>query len=64
MSNIELFTPSKSYKPHRFPWAYDFWEKQNQVHWLPAEVPLGEDVRDWAQNLTGEEKKVASVKVV
>jgi len=38
-----LMTPSKSYKPFRYAWAYDFWKLQQQVHWLPEEVPLGED---------------------
>ena len=42
-----LLTPSKAYKPFRYPWAYDFWKKQQQVHWMPEEVPLGEDCKDW-----------------
>jgi ribonucleoside-diphosphate reductase beta chain len=25
----------------------------SSLHWLPEEVPLGEDCRDWAQKLTG-----------
>jgi ribonucleoside-diphosphate reductase beta chain len=37
-----LMTPSVGYKPFRYPWAYDFWKRQQQVHWLPVEVPLGE----------------------
>ena len=42
-----LMTPSKAYKPFRYAWAYDFWKLQQQVHWLPEEVPLGEDCKDW-----------------
>ena len=42
-----LLTPSHAYKPFRYPWAYDFWKKQQQVHWMPEEVPLGEDCKDW-----------------
>jgi ribonucleotide reductase beta subunit family protein with ferritin-like domain len=30
-----LMTPSGGYKPFRYPWAYDFWKKQQQVHWMP-----------------------------
>ena len=30
-----LLLPSTSYKPFRYPWAYDFWQKQQQVHWCP-----------------------------
>lgn len=46
------------YKPFRYPWAYEAWLKQQQVHWLPEEVPLAEDVRDWAQKLSEPEKNL------
>jgi hypothetical protein len=45
LARAGLLTPSHSYKPFRYPWAYDFWKKQQQVHWMPEEVPLGEDVQ-------------------
>jgi ribonucleoside-diphosphate reductase beta chain len=51
-----LRTPSLGYKPFRYPWAYDFWKRQQQVHWMPEEVPLGEDVRDWAISLNDRER--------
>jgi len=53
-----LLLPSHSYKPFRYPWAYDFWQKQQQVHWMPEEVPLGEDCKDWANNITEEERNL------
>ncbi len=53
-----LMTPSHSYKPFRYPWAYDFWKRQQQVHWMPEEVPLGEDCKDWANNLTDAERNL------
>ena len=53
-----LLLPSMSYKPFRYPWAYDFWQKQQQVHWMPEEVPLGEDLKDWSVNLTEVEKNL------
>jgi ribonucleoside-diphosphate reductase beta chain len=51
-----LLTPSKGYKPFRYPWAYELWHKQQQMHWLPDEVALTDDVRDWRTNLTPSEK--------
>jgi ribonucleoside-diphosphate reductase beta chain len=51
-----LLTPSYSYKPFRYPWAYEFWKRQQQVHWMPEEVPLGEDCKDWAANLNDRER--------
>ena len=53
-----LLTPSLAYKPFRYPWAYEFWKKQQQVHWMPEEVPLGEDCKDWAVNLTDGERNL------
>ena len=48
----------KTYKPFEYPWAYDFWKRQQQIHWMPEEVPLGEDCRDWAQKLTEHERNL------
>ena len=51
-----LLVENPVYKPFRYPWCYDAWLTQQRIHWLPEEVPLGDDVRDWQKNLTPEEK--------
>jgi len=56
--SIGLLTPSSGYKPFRYPFAYNFWQVQQRLHWLPEEVPLGEDVRDWATKLSDPEKNL------
>jgi ribonucleoside-diphosphate reductase beta chain len=53
-----LLTPSFAYKPFRYPWAYDFWKRQQQIHWMPEEVPLGEDCKDWAARLNDKERNL------
>ncbi|MBV8593038.1 MAG: ribonucleotide-diphosphate reductase subunit beta, partial [Caulobacteraceae bacterium] len=53
-----LLTASFAYKPFRYPWAYDFWKRQQQVHWMPEEVPLGEDCKDWAAKLNDRERNL------
>ena len=53
-----LLIPSRAYKPFRYPWAYDLWKKQQQVHWMPEEVPLGEDCKDWAVKLNDKERNL------
>ena len=53
-----LLTPSRAYKPFRYPWAFDFWKRQQQIHWMPEEVPLGEDCKDWATNLSDAERNL------
>ena len=42
---MSLLEARKTYKPFRYPWAYEFWKRQQQIHWMPEEVPLGEDCR-------------------
>ncbi len=55
---MPLLQASKSYKPFEYPWAYEYWKRQQQIHWMPEEVPLGEDCRDWAQKLTDHERNL------
>ena len=45
------------YKPMDYPWAFEAYKVQNQVHWLPDEVPLGDDVKDFHTKLTTNEKQ-------
>lgn len=58
MDTPNLLTGSPVYKPFRYPWAYDAWLMQQRVHWLPEEISLGEDVKDWAKNLTAPQKNL------
>ncbi len=55
---MSLLSARKTYKPFEYPWAYDFWKRQQQIHWMPEEVPLGEDCRDWAQKLEDSERNL------
>src|ERR1700743_3182756 len=53
-----LLTPNPVYKAFRYPWAYEAWHKQQQIHWLPEEVPLADDIKDWKQKLTAAERNL------
>lgn len=53
-----LLKESSVYKPFRYPWAYEYWLAQQRVHWLPEEVPMADDVKDWKNNITKEEKNL------
>jgi len=44
------------YKPFQFPWSYDMYKLQHQMHWSPDEVPMNSDAKDWAVNLSVSEK--------
>merc|ERR1712000_440289 len=47
-----------AYKPFRYPWCYDAWLTQQRIHWLPEEVPMADDVRDWQKNINSSEKNL------
>lgn len=56
---IGLLETSGSYNVDRYPWAYAAWKRQQQIHWMGEEVPLGEDIKDWqSENLTSAEKNL------
>ena len=56
--SLSLLDANPVYKPFRYPWAYDAWLTQQRVHWLPEEVPLADDVKDWHKNLTDGERNL------
>ena len=55
---MSLLEANPVYKPFRYPWAYDAWLMQQRVHWLPEEVPLADDVKDWHNKMTAEERNL------
>ncbi len=57
---MTLLTENPVYKPFRYPWAYEAWHIQQKVHWLPEEVPLAEDVKDWHNKLTAAERNLVT----
>ncbi|HEY8189129.1 MAG TPA: ribonucleotide-diphosphate reductase subunit beta [Micavibrio sp.] len=57
-ANSPLLQERHVYKPFLYPWCYEAWLTQQRIHWLPEEVPLAEDVRDWKRTLTPSEKNL------
>jgi len=55
---MSLLDADHIYKPFRYPWAYDAWLTQQRIHWLPEEVPLADDVKDWRNKLTDAERNL------
>ncbi len=55
---MSLLDSDPSYKPFHYPWAYDAWLTQQRIHWLPEEVPLADDVKDWHRVLTEAERNL------
>lgn len=53
-----LLQERKVYKPFSYDWAYEAWLIQQRIHWLPEEVPLADDVKDWHKRLTSSERNL------
>lgn len=53
---MSLLDSKPIYKPFHYPWAFEAWQLQQQLHWLPEEVTMADDVQDWKKKLTPEEK--------
>lgn len=47
---VGLLQSTGTYDVERYPWAYEFWKRQQQTHWMGEEVPLGGDIKDWTSD--------------
>ena len=57
---MSLLSSSTAYKPFAYPWAYEAWKIQQQIHWIPDEVPMADDIKDWNSKLTPAEKQLCT----
>ncbi|MEK7132390.1 MAG: ribonucleotide-diphosphate reductase subunit beta [Patescibacteria group bacterium] len=53
---VGLFNPRKVYRPFEYPHFYEYFQKQQQAHWLPTEVPMESDIADYRFRLSESEK--------
>ena len=54
---MSLLSPSKTYKPFKYPWAVDYAIKSEKAHWGEWEAKLQDDVAQWQSGkLTDAEK--------
>ena len=50
-----------TFKPFKFPWAYDAWLQHEQSHWLHTEVPMSEDVKDYKKLSKAEQEFLTKI---
>ena len=55
---MSVFEARDYYKPFKYPWAFEAYDMQQKMHWLPSEVPLHEDVNDWNNRMDNAEKNL------
>jgi len=48
-----MLTESREYfKPFEYPWAFEYYKTQQHMHWLPQEVPVADDLKDFRDKLS------------
>lgn len=52
----DILQPRDYYKPFAYGWAFDAYRTMVKMRWDPEEVPMAEDVFDWANKLVAPEK--------
>jgi ribonucleoside-diphosphate reductase beta chain len=55
---MTLLDPRAAYAPFEYDKAFNYWELQQQSHWLHTEISMASDINDWKINLTDAEKNV------
>jgi ribonucleoside-diphosphate reductase beta chain len=55
---MSVFNSRDYYKPFKYEWAFEAYDMQQKMHWLPSEVPLHEDVNDWNHRMNDGEKNL------
>lgn len=48
------------YRPFKYPFAHEYFLKQQQAHWLWTEVNMSGDIKDFNENLTEHERGVVT----
>lgn len=52
-----LFKENIVYKPFAYPWAEEMRKKHEIIHWVPNEVPMGNDVTQWNNGTLNENER-------
>jgi ribonucleoside-diphosphate reductase beta chain len=55
---MSLLESRRVFKPFQYQFAYDSWQLQNKMHWMPEEVSLSDDILDWKRKLTENERNL------
>ena len=54
----KLLEERNYYKPFDYGWAFEAYKKQQQMHWMPEEVTMADDIKDYNQNLTEDNRQL------
>jgi len=57
-TKTDITAKRETFKPFSYEFAYSDWLKHEQMHWVHTEVPMLEDVKDFKNKMTDEEKQL------
>lgn len=57
-NELMVTDPKGYYKPFKYDFAFEAYRLQRQMDWLPDEVPLADDVKDWNQRMSDKERNL------
>lgn len=60
LGTCPMLTPRKVYRPMEYPQYFDYFQKQNQAHWMPIEVNMESDINDYRHKITPEERNLVT----
>ncbi len=46
------------YKPFEYDWAFEAYKMQQQMHWIPDEINLADDLKDFNENIEEKDKNL------
>lgn len=58
MSKVSLLSSRDYYKPFEYEWCHKGYKDMQDMHWLPTEVPLHDDIANWNKDLSEKEKNL------
>jgi len=55
---MPLLEERKYYKPFEYDWAFEAYKMQQQMHWIPDEINLADDLMDFNHNISEKDKNL------
>lgn len=55
---MSLLEERNYYKPFQYPWAFEYYKAQQHMHWVPDEVNLADDLRDYRDRLPESQQRL------
>jgi len=49
---MSLLEERNYYKPFNYAWAFEHYKSQQHMHWMPEEVNLADDLKDYREKLS------------